>query len=305
MSVVAGCGLFDGVLLGADCRVTIQRPGHAPVYCDTVQKVFAVVPGLAIGFVGEVRAASVLLQELFRRTPRRRRHDPVSLSQWIPRLFRRTYAASRARLSTPDVSFMVAFSIAGRANVVERKAVGEMLTRIASGETTIRRNFVPNIFLRILSTPPEVQFIALEGMSYSALYVMHAPDFDPVMYKPLEFAAIGSGGGARTLIAQYHDWILAGVPGNPTAEIPSFRDAMRHFAQQNGIEGVGGMCPVLRLAGRDLRAFGESYEIPAGGERIELVMEGERWIQQNLTTGRRVALDLPWAASVGASQPVR
>ena len=86
-------------------------------------------------------------------------------------LFRRTYAAGCTRLGTPDVSFMVAFSIAGRANVVERKAVGEMLMRTVSGETTIGGTLRPISFCGS-STPPDVQFIALEGMLYSALYVM-------------------------------------------------------------------------------------------------------------------------------------
>ena len=44
MSVVAGCSLFDGVLLAADCRATVQYPNRPDLYSDNVLKVMAIHP---------------------------------------------------------------------------------------------------------------------------------------------------------------------------------------------------------------------------------------------------------------------
>jgi hypothetical protein len=38
MSVVAGCSLFDGLLIGADCRVTVTKQGKPEIYTDRCQK---------------------------------------------------------------------------------------------------------------------------------------------------------------------------------------------------------------------------------------------------------------------------
>jgi hypothetical protein len=61
MSVVAGSSLFDGVLLTADCRATITRPGMPDIHSDNVLKVIALHPNTAIGFVGDIGIASYLL----------------------------------------------------------------------------------------------------------------------------------------------------------------------------------------------------------------------------------------------------
>lgn len=44
VSVVAGCSLFNGVLLTADCRITYTEPGGRQHHTDVAQKVFFVAP---------------------------------------------------------------------------------------------------------------------------------------------------------------------------------------------------------------------------------------------------------------------
>jgi integrase len=54
MSVVAGCSLFDGALLAADCRITFQVSPNRFFYTDNAQKLFTLTSRLSIGFVGDL-----------------------------------------------------------------------------------------------------------------------------------------------------------------------------------------------------------------------------------------------------------
>jgi len=44
MSVVAGCSLFNGVLLAAGCRATVRYRNQPDIHPDNVLKVFAIHP---------------------------------------------------------------------------------------------------------------------------------------------------------------------------------------------------------------------------------------------------------------------
>jgi 20S proteasome alpha/beta subunit len=64
MSVVAGSSMFRGVMLAADTRSTIVRPGSSAIYVDNVQKLFAMTPRIALGFVGDIRVAGLIIIRL-------------------------------------------------------------------------------------------------------------------------------------------------------------------------------------------------------------------------------------------------
>jgi len=294
MSVVAGCALFDGVLLAADCRMTIQRPGTGEVYVDNVQKLFPVAPGTAIGFVGDLEISSVLLRLLLTQVRDRRRQDPVSISTWLPRLFRGAYLSLKERIGERDVAFMVASALRCRLNVVDREAVAEIVRRIGFGESPAKRNWMPGILVEILKTPAEYKHIHIPGTSLSVLYVMRSPNFEVQPYRPLQFAAIGSGELVFEEIAKYHDMIVAGQVGNSFMEASSFRDAINIFIRDKKIQSVGGLFPVLKVTGAQIEHIGISTEIPVGGTKIKLTIKEGRWIQQNLSTGKEMQLLPPW-----------
>lgn len=110
MSVLAGCSLFNGVLLLADCRATVTRKGKAPVYVDYVQKLFTVTPQIAFGFVGDIKAAAVMFQDLPRFMNRRLKHmarlHPVMFLDWFPRYLRFSY--SKLNFQPDPVGVMIA-----------------------------------------------------------------------------------------------------------------------------------------------------------------------------------------------------
>lgn len=144
MTVIAGASLFNGVILLADTRATIQRHGKPDVHCDIAQKLFQIAPSTVVGFSGNVHAASNLLLSAMRQLEHRRRDDPFSLSGWLPRLFRARYAAYANKHGSPSVSFLVGSAVPGRPNIIERSRVVELFKRIGHGRSRIQRNFVPD-----------------------------------------------------------------------------------------------------------------------------------------------------------------
>lgn len=159
MSVVAGCSLFDGVLLAADCRATVQYLNQTALYSDNVLKVIAIHPNTAISFVGDINIAAHLLEKLLVNFKNRSRKDPISLSRWLPRFFRHEYQRFTSRFGERTIIFMIASVIKGRPNVVERKAVEELVKYIGFGHSPIQRNFMPSILIEIMKLPSKFQFL--------------------------------------------------------------------------------------------------------------------------------------------------
>src|SRR5262245_29112403 len=54
-TVIAGASPFNGVILLADTRTTIRRPGRLDLdlHCDTAQKLFPLTRSTVIGFSGD------------------------------------------------------------------------------------------------------------------------------------------------------------------------------------------------------------------------------------------------------------
>lgn len=296
MSVVACCSLFDGVILAADSRVTVQRRGREDIHMDCAQKLFPLTNNTAIGFVGSLDTASKILREIYRQIRTRRRVDPISLSSWLPRILRTIFLNVSISNSTGPVAFMVASTIRDRPNVVERDVVAKIMKHITSGQARIKRSYLPDIMVQILRTDPKYKYIAIPGTSANLVYTMQSPDFHLEQVPALQFAAIGSGGDVFHTIAEYQDMIVASEPGNSFIEADYMRHAIRDFLERSKIQTVGGLYPMLKISKGRCHPLGFSAEIPLGGNKIALnfVQEKRRWVQRNLTTGKELELLLPW-----------
>ena len=292
--MVAGCSLFEGVLLAAECRATIQYPNRPDLYSDNVLKVFTIHPNAAIAFVGDINIVSHLLKELLIGFKTRSRKDPISLSQWLPRLFRHEYQRFISRFGERTVIFMIASVIKGCPNVVERKAVEELVETIGFGHSPIQRNFMPGIFIEIRKVPSKFKWVTIPGACMGILYVLASPTFQIKAYRPLQFAAIGSGESSIEEIKKYQDAILALHPGNSFVESSQFRQVIQRFIDERKIKSVGGLYPVRKVTGNGVEHITMGTEIPVGGTRLELVFEGGRWIQKNLSTGKQIPILTPW-----------
>jgi len=287
MSVVAGCSLLDGILLGADCRITFKE-GARETHRDTVQKLIILNSQSAIGFVGDLNVARNLLVKMVQQGERRTRVDPVSLGGWLPRLFRRLYANLH---TTRRVSFVVGSVIPGRPNFVERESVLNILRRNAFGNPRARRSTMPAIFYGALQT--QAKYVAIEGSPTGLLYVMDSPHFLPRFYKPLEYAAVGSGEGVIVNIARAHDMIIAG-PALEHGEAMWLTMAMQDFMTEKNLSTVGGMFTLIKLTSQGLIPLEwRTGQVP-DGTLYELAFDDGRWIQRNITTGKEIKLSLPW-----------
>jgi hypothetical protein len=304
MSVVAGCSLFNGVLLTADCRITYRWPNGHRQHADIAQKLFFLAPGHAVGFVSDdVRLASLMIRVLLEQVTRRPRLDHFSLMQWMPRLFRRACEVwRRDHRDAPYTAFLGASVLPWAPNVVRRADVAAIMNHIAFGQPAIQRNWIPPILVRILETPAHIEVVALGGTARGLLYTMEPPDYEPRYHETLHFTAIGTGRGVVGDIARVHDWIVAGDVGNRFVEAQAFVDSVERFARENAIDDVGGLYPLLRVdagvGGDMVQAWGYGREIPAGGDRIELTYDQSGWVQRNSATGREMRLVPPWRVDV-------
>ena len=294
MSVVAGCSLFDGVLLAADCRATIRMHNKPDIHSDNVLKVFALLPHTALGFVGDIDVASYLLQNLLIGLDKQRRKDPISLSQWIPRLFRNHYNRFTSKNGNRTVAFTVGSILRDRNNIVERKAVVELVKYICFGNSPIKRNWIPGLLMEILKVPEKYKWIEIPNTCRNLLYTIASPNFEIRSYSPLQFTAIGSGESCLEQIDYYRDAIFALDPGKSFIESSQFRQIIQNFIDEKGIKSVGGLYPVLKVSGKGVEHIGMGAEIPVGGTRIELSFQSNRWIQRNVTEKKELPIIMPW-----------
>lgn len=294
MSVVAGCSLFNGVLIAADCRATIRVPNKKDIHTDNVLKVFAILPHTTIAFVGDIDIASFLLQQLLIRLPKHSRKDPISLSRWIPRLFRYLFNKFTPINGDRTVVFMIGSILRDRRNIVERKAVVELANHIFFGKSPIKRNWIPGFIVEFLKIPDRYKLIEIPNTCRNILYTLASPNFEIRPYAPLQYTAIGSGASCLEQIHIYNDSIFALDPGNSFVESSQFRQIIQNFIDEMGITSVGGLYPVLKITGKGVEHLGMGTEIPVGGTRIELSFQSGRWIQRNVTDGKELPLLMPW-----------
>lgn len=297
MSVVAACSLINGIMMGADCRVTFRRPGREEVFADNCQKLFVIGNDTGIGFAGSLTASCQLLGALFRQAPKHR-IDPVSLYHWLPRLFRYEYR----RLAAPNsaVSFLVGSTIPSHGNIIERQAVVDLANYMFfSPERKSKTLHFSAIVTQLLGTPTEAKLIGIP-VPRNLLFRLDSPDFRPQRFMPLRFVAVGSGESLKDKIAGLRDMIFASDVGNYHMEAFWLCQAMESFLKETDEKTVGGLFPMLKLEDGGVMHLGQSSKgyFPGGYDiSLEPTPNG-RWIQRNRVTGKEIPLLPPWEIGV-------
>ena len=294
MSVVAGCSLFDGVLLAADCRATIQRRDKSTIHSDSVLKVLALMKHTAIAFVGDIDVAAYLIKTLIINLKNRKHRDPISLSLWMPRFFRYKLNEFTAKNGDRKVVFMVASVLRNRRNLVERKAVVDLFKYITSDKSPIKRNWIPQLLIEAIKVPEHFRWIEIPNTFRNLLYTLESPNFDIQFYAPLQCTAIGSGESCLEHLELYHDAIFALDLGNSFVEGEQFRSIINNFIDEKGIASVGGLYPVIKISSKGLEHLGVNTTVPVGGTRIELFFQNGRWIQRNISEKKEIHIVPPW-----------
>jgi hypothetical protein len=292
MSVVAGCLLLDGVLLAADTRITYTRSDGSHVFVDNALKIFLFAPGTAIGYVGTVETASLLLQHMIAGRDRRKRTDPLRLYRWIPRLLRAVYRRLPSDLQR-QVSFMVASSFADTPKTVETATIWRMLFEASKNGMNSITGTLP---FDILSSGKAI--VQIPNTCDGMLYSMSSPNFEPRVCPPLGFMAIGSGHKVVEDVERDHARIVLGDVNSPW-EADWFRRAIKNFVERNSVDEVGGLYPVLKVRGNETAPVGmEVRSHKQGSSEVEsdvaLLIEDGQWIQRERLSGVAVTLQPPW-----------
>lgn len=292
MTVVAAISLFNGVMIQADCRLTVTRRGRRPVYCDIVQKIFPVTPGLALGFAGDVYVAALLLPEFYRQLRKRKRLETLSLLNWASRFFRYEYARLRSKHVRPG-RFELVFAGVDRSReaVVDRSRVIEILDRFRLGTTSLGRNWIPGEVVTALQSPADVACIRMAGSVAPIVALATSPRFGLRHVRPLQGIAVGSGQGAAVEIELAADWLFAG--DDDAMVRMGLQNAVDQFASKSGIQSVGGLYPTLKIDARGLTPMGGQVDLPDCSVAITFDWATRRWTQQNLTLNRSVELLRP------------
>ncbi|MEN6536168.1 MAG: hypothetical protein ABFD89_21080 [Bryobacteraceae bacterium] len=295
---------MDGVFLAADTRVTYSKGPGQDIYVDQAMKVLHLAPGTAIGYVGRVETAAVLLKYVIDGRDHRERTDPISLMNWLPRVLRAAYQRVRPELRG-DVAFMVGSSLAGRPMLVETTKVREILFEgVKNGLNSI----VGRLPITILSSG--ARFVSLTNTCAGLLYVLRSPGFELRICPPLQVAAIGSGHGVIEEVRRVHARVLFDYSGNVGIQAYWFRQAIADFVERNDISSVGGLYPVIRVRGNDFLCIGQSTKkFKRGTSEIEadvtLSVENGCWVQRNRVTGKEIKLELPWNIPKNPKQDIR
>ena len=293
MTVVAGVSLLNGVIIAADCRLTVKSPGKADIHSDTLQKLIPLTSTSVLGFCGDVGTAALILREMRRQLRFRKRRDAISMYAWLPRFLRACYRNLENRGKARPVHFMIASVKPGYRNTVERKKVVELVNMIAQGTGCMQRNWLPVTLIQVLKTDPKHDYVSIPGTIAGLLYSLRAPDFTPHITQPLECHVLGSGEGAIAEIRRSADWILAGPPGE-LSESLGLREAVSDFVSENMIEDVGGMYPCLKIDQRGIIFIGMSFGLPGEEVSLKFDMRENRWRQKNHMTGKDMLLIFPW-----------
>ena len=309
MSVVAGASLFDGVLLLADTRASVPRRGLPPARIDNLQKLVFLTPSTVVGFVGDVATAGAILAQLVKQaksfTDRRRMH-PLLIEQWLPRLCRHVWNRRERDPEQARVAFMVASVVPDRANVVSRVRCVELMDRFRLQTLSADRNWLPDILVKCLMSPPEAEQIVLMSRPRGLLYTLRSPRFLPQQVAPLHAVAIGSGQGVATELKYREDMIFAGQVGNSFMETEALQRSVEAYLRDNAVPSVGGLLPAVKVTGAGLEVKGLRAEVPVGGTKVELGVDGRgRWVQRNLSTGKTMALRAPWEVSYSVRERSR
>ncbi len=283
MTVVAGCLLPDGALLGADCRVTCTQPDGSKIQSDTAAKITRLGPASAIGYSGDIRTVSWLYGHLYKQLPQRKL-DPISIRKWMPRFLRDLYNRLAQRYQVGPVSFLTASSIQGRPTQIPKSLVWASLER--SSDLGLN-NWLILQLLNDIKSPGE--YFEVPNSSMGILYEMKSPDFNPHDYPPLSFTAIGSGKAVDKTLDTYS--ILFAVEPTHRAVV-WFIDALTQFLNETEKRTVGGLILVAQLQNGNVTHVGFDDAPGKRKSRVGIASKNGHFIVY-ASDGREVKLKFP------------
>ena len=189
---------------------------------------------------------------------------------------------------------MVASSLQGRATVVDRAKVAQLVFQAAN-----QGHSVAPLVLQILMTQGMSSGLVLGGTCSSFLYALRSPEFRVQNCPPLGFMAIGSGRLATEDIERSQDLIFLDNIGHSGVEAWWLRYAVSGYVERKDVRSVGGSYPAIKVRGNTFEWLPVSAMTYKRGtseleSNVDLILDQGRWVQVNRVNGDRLPLQLPW-----------
>ena len=284
MTVIAAAHRIDSVLLGADCRVTVNRSNGSTFVSDNAAKIVRLTESIAIGYSGDVQTVSWLFGELLERQLPQKRSDPVSVRAWLPRFLKDTYARLAYSYSVGPVAFLVGASFRGRLTEVSKLCVREFL------HNTAAFGLGSHLALQVLfEWPKPGPTMRVPLTAQGMLFKLESPAFEPIDYPPLSCVTIGSGARALEELERFAPLFLS----DRLDRAPQwFLEAIAAFLSESAEKTVGGF--VLAASCHHGRVDCLPYQIDSvgRGRPVGVVVKGDHFAILT-TDGNEVILRYP------------
>jgi hypothetical protein len=282
MTLIVGALTADGALMAGDCRVTWAQRSGDDIAADFAQKIIQLGAANTLGFSGHVPTAQTLLWIVLEQFKHRRRKDPMSLRQWLPRLLRRAYKGMARLESIDHVELMVAGSLAGRPAAIS----ADRLWKLIGQTSALDKNNI--LALRCFQSWTDSNTVWIPDSSAAILYVMRAPRFEPEHCYPFDVAAIGSG-AAKALphLNTYKSLIMS---SDSFGAADALLTALQSYLVETPEESVGGAV-ILTQAERGRVDYWNQSSHSATGVEVRKTDHG--WRVRNKGTGQEVTLKGP------------
>lgn len=286
-------------MLGADCRISYDG---GKFQADRLQKILKLTDNTLLGYVGDVDCAGDLLKAA-RDHLTAQPQDAGSVMDWLPELFAGEYARSG---SQKGVEFLVG-------NVIEGKP-----TIISLGDLAKAREYFPTGSPETgsalcLSAPPD-HHAHVAHESETSLYHLGSPAFGKTLCMPLAFHTIGSGADAvdGVLKTAWAKVLAAEVDDIPTVGGVMVGSLLSSF-RKRGNKYVGGLVVLMDVGAKRCALHG--YILESNGKSGKntvspvplreggIFLDGDRIVQHDLVSGKKLGLYLPWELRSLSTRP--
>lgn len=266
MTVVIGQHFFQGIVVIADSRSSIQRDGSAIPWRDNTQKIFFLAGNLIISFAGDVEFAGTIISFIARQIEVKPKLGLLNVFvDKCPKLIKYAYDILTKEKGERPVSFILAGMDSSRPEQIKDE---------------------------------QGKLIGYTGIYDKKILKISSPYFTP-QYVTVSnpFVVMGSGAlGVKGLEADFKKMQFGQELPSLDYQASLMEIALRNKIRSLGISTVGGLSQIAIIDNQGPRFQqykGKRQPFDAGDLDVEMLIKNGRFIQRDLKTGKEVMLLYP------------
>ncbi|MBL1434452.1 hypothetical protein COB87_002720 [Candidatus Wolfebacteria bacterium] len=266
MTVVIGQHFFEGVIIIADSRSSIQKNGAVVPWRDNTQKIFFLTKDIVISFAGDVEFAGAIISFLSDQINKRPKLGILSIFITKgPRLIKYAYNLLSNKKGFRDVGFIIAG--------IDPKRPARV--NDSNGKQTGYINIYDKKVLKVVSPDFETQEATIKN----------------------PFVIMGSGEqGIEGLEKDFQKLQFGQFSNNLAFQAVIIETSLRKKIESLGIDTVGGLSQIAIIDSQGARFQGYQGKrdpFEDGDLNVEMIVENGRFIQKDLKTGKEIKLLYP------------